>query len=237
MNIVTSIAEPEAIAATFVHCVGWTHGLHREGLAVEQPIVKSAARTVVFDNCHVESFVGRCRYGAGLAENGIIPTVPFRLAPLRLALGVRVFDHNAHAVASIVVGEITHDPHTRMVHLHNRRDTLRGAEPQYGHVRRRWHGIAVERNDPENMAGRGETADFTGTGVDNMKHNPIALFHSDRLAVPEHLAVDAEKIVADLVAFRAFELFVGLPADVLQFFDWGADEKVHRHVAALAERR
>jgi len=33
--------------------------------------------------------------------------------------------------------------------------------------------------------------------------------------VPEHLAVDAEKIVADLVAFRAFELFVGLPADVL----------------------
>src|SRR6185437_15666935 len=87
------------------------------------------------------------------------------------------------------------------------------------------------------MAGQRETADFAGTGIEDMKHYTLALLDPDRIAVAKHLAVDAEKVVADFIAFRTFELIVRLFADVLQLFDRIAGQKIHRHIAAAAERR
>jgi hypothetical protein len=72
---------------------------------------------------------------------------------LRLAFGVRVFDHNAHAVFPIVVVDIAHNPDAGMVHLDDRRDTFGGAEPQHRHVRLPRHRIAIQRDHSENVAG------------------------------------------------------------------------------------
>ncbi len=70
-----------------------------------------------------------------------------------------------------------------------------------------------------------------------MEQNTLTLLDADRIAVPQHLAVNAEEIVADFVTLGAVELFIGLFADVLQLPDRSAGKKIHLHVAALAERR
>ena len=124
-----------------------------------------------------------------------------------------------------------------MVHLDDRRDALGGAEPEHRDFRRCRHRIAVERDDLEHMARQREAADFAGAGIEHVKQHALALLHADRLAMAQHLAVDAEQVVADFVALRPRVLFVGLLADLLQLLERRADQHVHRHVAAAAEGR
>src|SRR6516162_6323585 len=90
----------------------------------------------------------------------------------------------------------------------------------------------------EAMAGQGQAPDFGRAGVKYMKENALTLLDLEWLALAQHLAVDAEEVVADLVALGLFlRLDVGLPADLLQLGCRRSGEKVHRHIAALAESR
>ena len=174
----------------------------------------------------------------GLPNTRVVPLERLRLRPLRLALGTGVLDDDPHAALAVVVGKIAHDPDARMVHLDDGRDALGRPEPEHRHVLRRRHRIAVERDDFERVSGQREAADFAGAGVQDVEQHAFALLHADGLAVPEHLAVDGEEVVADLEALGLFlGLVVGLLAEVLEVLDRLAGEEVHRHVAAAAEGR
>src|SRR6516225_9995361 len=88
------------------------------------------------------------------------------------------------------------------------------------------------------MAGQGQAPDFGRAGVKYMKENALTLLNLERLALAQHLAVDAEEVVADLIALGLFlRLDIGLPADLLQFGYRRSGEKIHRHITALAEGR
>src|SRR5262245_49492563 len=87
------------------------------------------------------------------------------------------------------------------------------------------------------MARQCQAADFGRAGVEHVKHHPLTLLDADRLALTQHLAVDAEKVVADLIALGAGKLLVSLGPNLLQLVDWRTDEHVHLHVAATAEGR
>src|SRR5580658_1567385 len=87
------------------------------------------------------------------------------------------------------------------------------------------------------MPRQGEAADLAGAGIQDMEQHALALFDADRLAVAELFAVDAEKLVADFVAFRTFELLVELFADLRQRRNRRSRQRLLLPVAALAEGR
>src|SRR5208282_6542587 len=101
------------------------------------------------------------------------------------ALMPGIFDDHAHAMPPVVIREIAHDPHARMVHFDQRGEALGSSEPKDRHVRLRCNGIAVERHYPEAMPGQSETADLGRARIEDMEQNPFAHLHSDRLTVPE----------------------------------------------------
>jgi len=85
----------------------------------------------------------------GLAEPCIVPAKRLGLDPLGLSLLSCVLDDDAHSMGAVIVGEVAHHPHARMLHLDDCGDALGRPEPQHRHVCWGWHGIAVERDDPE----------------------------------------------------------------------------------------
>src|SRR6202050_3150157 len=88
------------------------------------------------------------------------------------------------------------------------------------------------------MSGQGQAADLACTGVKYVKENALTLLDLEGLALAQHLAVDAEEVVAYLVALGLFlRLDIGLPPDLLQLGYRRSGEKIHCHIAALAEGR
>ena len=88
------------------------------------------------------------------------------------------------------------------------------------------------------MSRQREAPDLAGAAVQDVKQHAFAVLDADGLAMPEHLPVDREKIVADFVALRLlFCLVVGFLSNLLEFLHRFAGEKVHRHIAAAAEGR
>ena len=140
---------------------------------------------------------------------------------------------------AIVVGGIAHDPDAGMIHLDDGGDALGGAEPEDGHIDRIRHGIAIERDDAERVAGQRQAANLGGAAVQHMKEDALALLHANGFSVAEHAAIDGEGVVADLVAVRhAFgeRSFHRRLALIFERLHAGGRRKgVHGHVAAAAE--
>ena len=79
-------------------------------------------------------------------------TVPFLLVGSGFA--TRELDDHAEAHFAVLVFDPAEDPHARPVHLYDRVDPLRRREKQCLNRLRRRHGIAVEGNNRETMAGQ-----------------------------------------------------------------------------------
>jgi hypothetical protein len=88
--------------------------------------------------------------------------------------------------------EVSQNPNARMIHFDDDRNPFRCSQPQNWNCGwiRDW--ISVERDDLEGMARQGKTADLGRAPVENMKENPFALFHADRVTVAEHAPIDSE---------------------------------------------
>ena len=174
-----------------------------------------------------------------MAEVGVVPFERGGGKPLRLAFAAGVFDHDAHAVTTVVVVEVAHDPDAGMVHFNDGGNSLRGSEPEDRNANRFRQWIAVHRNHAEGVTGKSEAANLGGAAVQNVKQYPLALLHAHRLAVTQHAAVDGEGIVADFVAVRHALGERGFHLALAGIFESGnglrGREEVLRHVAAAAE--
>ena len=142
----------------------------------------------------------------------------------------------------VVVTQITEHPNTGPVHFHDRRHAFRRAEPEHRNFCGRRDRIAVECHDHfERVPRKREAANLSGAAVEHVEQDALALLDANRLAVTEHAAVDREQPIADLVTLR-LSLRQGRLhrrfARYLELFDSIVRcKKIHRHVAAAAERR
>ena len=59
-------------------------------------------------------------------------------------------------------------------------------------------GLPSNATTPKDVAGQSEAADFARAGVQHMEQDALALLDPDRVAMPQHLAVDAEEFVTNL---------------------------------------
>jgi hypothetical protein len=136
-----------------------------------------------------------------------------RLHPLWFAAAPGVFHYDPHPVAAIVIGKIAQNKDAGMIHLHDGRDALGGAEPKYGDIGGRRHRIAVKCHHTKHMSGEGKASRLGGARVQHVKEHALALLHADRLAGTQHLSVDAEQRIADFEPLgRALGLLTGFLA-------------------------
>ncbi len=132
----------------------------------------------------------------------IVPLEWFRCEPLRFAFKTGVFNHDAHAVMTVIVGQVAHDPNTRMIHLNDGGNAFCGSQPQTRYAHRFGERVAIHRDHTEAVSRQSQTANLGRTAIQNVKQHALPLFHPDRLSVTQHVSVDGERIVADLVAVR-----------------------------------
>ncbi len=107
-------------------------------------------------------------------EARVIPLEGRRREPLGFACVSGVFDDDAHAVMAVVIGGVAHDPDAGMIHLDDGGDALGGAEPEHGDCRGIGHGVAVECDDLELVAGKREAANFGGAAVEDVEQHALA---------------------------------------------------------------
>src|SRR5207244_5013918 len=98
--------------------------------------------------------------------------------------------NNAHAVAAIIIGEVSQNPDAWMSHMYNGRDSLCCAKPQHRH--RSWirNGIAVEGDNLEGVTRQRQAANLGGGCIEDVKKDAFALPDIDRLDVAEHPYAD-----------------------------------------------
>ena len=152
---------------------------------------------------------------------GVVPLEGWGWEPDRLAVGICVFDDDAHAVMAIVVGKVAEDPRAGVTHYYQGGDAFSGAEPEYWDVD--WPGdrIAVHGNDFEGVPGKCERADFGGAAVEDVKqdaltgllkarHNGSEDFFIRNMAAVVETASEAQNTLTILLgSVAAISLLVG----------------------------
>ena len=103
-------------------------------------------------------------------------------------------------MTAIIIGKISQDPDSRMVHLDDCRNAFSCAQPEHRHAHRIRHGIPVQSHDQEGMPRQREAANFGGAAIQYVKQNSFAMLHTDRFTMAQHSAVDCERAIADFVS-------------------------------------
>ncbi|HEX7090888.1 MAG TPA: hypothetical protein VF192_12180, partial [Longimicrobiales bacterium] len=125
-----------------------------------------------------------------------------RRDPAGLAAGAGILDHDAHAVAAVIVPRRAQDPDARVVHCHDGINAFRHAQGQHADAAGSGDRIAVQRDDLELVAGECELDVLRGARVQDAEHDALAAPDAHGLAVTERLPVDREGAVTDLEAVR-----------------------------------
>ncbi len=110
--------------------------------------------------------------------------------PLRRAVLIGVFDHNAQAALANRILRRAQDPNAGLVHLHDRVDALTRTQHQNVHGRRRGHRISIQRDHVEFVTGQRQVPVLDGARVQKMKQHSFAGIHADGLARAQRLVVD-----------------------------------------------
>ena len=139
VNVIARIAKFQAITPPFVQRVHRLHLLHRKRFAVQRPLIESVERRIELDDQHLDRFIRSNGLGIGLAELRVIPMKRLRIGPLGVAFPSGIFDDNTHPVTAVVMVEVAHYPHARVIHVNNGRNSLGRSQPQHGDIRRRRH--------------------------------------------------------------------------------------------------
>jgi len=119
MYIVACIAHSQPVPSVLPQTRRRRRLFHCECLAIDRPLIESIIRRIAFLESHSNRFVGLCRF-LGLAKSQIVPMERLRRNPLRLPVMPCILHYNSHPVSAVVVRQITHYPHARIPHLHDR---------------------------------------------------------------------------------------------------------------------
>src|SRR5437762_12088141 len=102
---------------------------HGERHAIDSPAVESLLGSIVFREGHLESLVRRGSGRSRFCKARITPLERGWSRPLCLTAAACVLHDDSHAVPTVAIIQIAQDPDAWMIHLHYRRDALRGANP------------------------------------------------------------------------------------------------------------
>src|SRR5437763_296345 len=109
------------------------------------------------------------RGGPAFGEEGVVPPEGGWLVPLGLSLVAGVLDDEPHSPLSVIVGKIAQDPNSGVVHFHDGRNALAGADPQDGNRCRVWNGITVQCDHPKAVARQSQAPNLGCAAVENVK--------------------------------------------------------------------
>src|SRR5690349_13123 len=98
---------------------------------------------IAFGKAHFDDVVRLGSSSIRFGESRVIPVEGLGWSPYGLAFLTRVFDNDSHAVAAIVIGQVSHDPHAGMIHLDDGRNAFRSPQPEHGYISRIRHKVAI----------------------------------------------------------------------------------------------
>src|SRR4051812_2285257 len=120
MNIITRVAHTQPISLTLLQMKhgGSRFACHWIRHAVNRPPIEAFFCSIVFGECHLESLIGLRSGRSRFRKARIVPLEGRRSKPLRFSSAARVLHYDPHAVAAIIVCEVTENPDTRMRHVY-----------------------------------------------------------------------------------------------------------------------
>src|SRR5262245_47021670 len=87
-----------------------------------------------------------------------------------------------------------------MIHVNDGRDAFGCAYPEDRNGQRIRNGVPIERKNLKRVAGQCQTANLSGTPVQDVKEHSFALLYPDRFTVAEHSPVYGEGAIANFEA-------------------------------------
>src|SRR5690348_5169553 len=128
-----------------------------------------------------------------------------------------------------------------MLHLNDRGDTFRCAEPQNGNAHGIGNRVAIEGNDFKRVPWQREAPNFRRAAVQDMKENPLTLFYAYRFAVAKHPTVYGKELVTRFVPMRRSFCQGSFHCDFASLFECfvncGWRQEILSHIATAAEIR
>jgi hypothetical protein len=115
-------------------------------------LVEAAQGCILLLEEHVKGLVWRFSRRGEASKSGIVPLERLRGKPLRFACVSGILDDDSHAMVPVVIREIAHDPHSRMLHFDDRGNALRGPDPKARNLYRLRQRVAIHCNDGEAVA-------------------------------------------------------------------------------------
>src|ERR1700722_2729650 len=138
----------------------------------------------------------RLEIGLPYCELFVTPDQIGRLLPARRAALVGIFDNDAHAGGLHVPADLAENPNARIVHRHERADTLARREAQHRYHLARWRRIAVECDHAQLVAGERYPVYFAGAGIEHVQQHALTLLDSQWLTRSHDFAIDGGDFVA-----------------------------------------
>ena len=206
MGIVGAVMERQAVARALLE---QKFLVVRIGLAVDREGVEFARAARHFFKQHVQLLRGRGGRPR-LAEDGVVPTGFRRRRPLRRAVLIGVLDDDAQAAFAHRILRRAHDPDAGLIHFHPSIDPLARTQYQNVHRRRSGHGISIQRDHVELVAGQRQMAILNRAGVEKMEHHALPHFHANRLARAQRFVVDGIDVGLHLQPRRRVSITAGL---------------------------
>ena len=100
--------------------------------------------------------------------------------------------------------------------------------------------VSIQGNDGEAVSGQRQAADFGRASIQHMEQHALASLYPYGLAMTQHPPVDGEGTVANLEAVRGALRKRGFHRALASILEGSVyrcrGEKIHRHIAAAAER-
>ena len=181
MRIIGEVLEREAVTASLLNL---DRRAVLELLAIDGPAVEIFRAAVDLAERHGNCLIGRGHCTRG-AEERVVPRSLRRRDPAWRAGATSILDDDPHAVTPVVVLRRTQDPHSGVVHLHDRVDSLRHAQGENAHLARCGHRVAIKRDHLELVTGQRELDILRCARVQDAEHHALTPFDPHRFAVAE----------------------------------------------------
>src|SRR6185312_6560335 len=120
---------------------------------------------VVLGKGHFNYLIGLRHMAVLFSENRIVPKIGPGFYPLGLSFLPGILDDRTHPVSTIVVGQVAHNPYTRVLHLDNCRNALGGANPQHWRLGLCWDREAIHRDHFKGMTRQCKASDLRTAAI------------------------------------------------------------------------
>src|SRR5260370_11320944 len=188
-HIATAIEEETVRAARCRRdqiSLGKWFSIDRPSVAIEPPLENQAVDRFRFWSLRLPT------------EDGAIPREGRRRSPFRGTSRASIFDDNSGARRALAIIDLSKNPDSRRIHLHNGVHSLAWSKIEHRYSTHGSNRIPVQCNHLKCVAGKRQAMLPVGARVQDAEEYALATLHANRLAGSQHLPLHGKHVVLDI---------------------------------------